>query len=567
MDVNGIMNYQLNFSLEGGRTALISECINGENKLVWVLPLKSDDKYLSFSSFFSEDRFLLINDEGGIRTYSASKQCCLQEKQYPEVRDLKARLSECGSQLFLVYTTKNRDQFLEVISTDTLEVDTKIDLDEKIEPRFFQLVSDRRLLFYKTKKDWGTEVWEHGYHDLNLETKEIRYYPMTFPAMEDFEPKAPVLDIENNIGIMPYWDQIEIKENKLGEPLYIYKIALFDLTDFEIKQVISVREFPSDQLDCYDYSCKEMEEGLGESPDSEEYQEAMAGFIENLNSITVDSAQQVFWLCFRTGAVRRVNYQGEMSPIWVVKSLPNFRDVEPFGYTTFHSRISSFEGVNPILSEHGKRYRMLLTDEDFSSKESVVSVEIEALPSAIDQLIISDAMKDELDNSSKVMVVIDDLNNESCCLDALNQLITLTQDLDSLVRNHELVFRIKDENGFEEQDTFFKRVASIPGALDRIEQVIKNYVAYGKSLSYNCETAALSHAVHELISVDSKYIELTAEYLGLVDPGHEVSCHEWVIPALEAHCEHHRERIIKALSNCGGDEWLYEYFNDENELA
>lgn len=69
---------------------------------------------------------------------------------------------------------------------------------------------------------------------------------------------------------------------------------------------------------------------------AKEYNEALAHFIQNLNSMRLSTGNSV-WLCWRGGIVRRVDYDGNLSPIYAASKLPYSTLKEPLKFTlTIH---------------------------------------------------------------------------------------------------------------------------------------------------------------------------------------------------------------------------------------
>ncbi len=526
--------------------------------LEWVFDLKKDTEPIVLSEMFNEDCFVIANWNAWIRIYSLSKKDILFEKKYDAGINSIVKISTDKTKLFVSYRTPDYQSVFEVISLTSFSTLKTIELPKDVQTKHFTLGPKDRILFYYSDIDINTC---HGYHVLDLKDEKLTYFPMKYPQWDQFEICPPVLSPENNIGIMPLWDDIEIKKNEEGNPLFVLSIMMFDLDRFEMIKHIPVREFSVGQLGCHDSDSNDIAEKIVScDKEDEEYKEAVAEFItENLYSIYFDDNKS-FWIGFRGGIVRNISFNGKLSPLFVASSIPYSTSKGIFNFPMFHSYIDSVKQDAIILTEDEAYYRMAYSQDEVVSDQEIIAKEVLDIKPTV---IASEKQNVVVEEMGKVNIEVSNLNLESSYLDALDKIINLTTAIDEIKSGDTLLFRIKDNQRFEEDEIFFKNAVQIAGSAEKIAQIIKNFIAYKGAGRLYCdpEATALAHAVYYLTSTNENYIDLAIQYLSVIDFEHDVFNKERLIPMFrDKYHEKFGKHIVEQLSKLDdGEGWLEGY--------
>ncbi|MFA8434854.1 MAG: hypothetical protein ACEPOZ_10100 [Marinifilaceae bacterium] len=515
--------------------------------LDWTIDL-GNDTHVICKELYQNTKLIVYDWHGLLRIYDISTKTLLFQKDFETRISTGIKIIPSKGCIAIAYTCRNdKKKWLEVLSLDDYLTTARYELPSEASGDFFQLgINDEFLFYYNDNADLGSTKWQHGYFRLDPETGNISKFPLPNPQRDEFEPRTPWLNPELRVGVMPCWDKVEIKQNEAGENLFVYKLSVFSLDDFSIINTFPVREFKSHELGCQDYSCKEMAESLLKNDFySSKYQEAQKEFIENLNSLVFDNENYKFWICFRAGILINVGYNGDTSSQFEPASHPH--SIKEGRDEFFHSYIHSWDREGFILNEHWYYYRFNITEEDLKSTEKIVYKPLSIAEKI--EVILSEEDKIKQAERGKVVIEVEDLETPGGYLNALDQMIELTKDIDAIQSGGYLIFRIKDKKGnVEQDDPFFKNALTHPGAKEKINQVIRQFIAYENAeyLYIDCETTALAYAVLELAKADEGYVETARFYLSHIDMEHDVFNQEVLVPVLcELYPENHHVKAMK----------------------
>ncbi len=534
------MSYGIQIDRESGdnQVKVLKEIAENTYSLYWAFTLKGDNKRISLLEKLNEDCFIVANRNAWVRIYNISKKALIFEKNYNGNSSSITLVSKDKTKLYISYATDNYEAFIEIISLVDFSIIKTIELPEDFDNEHFTLGTNNQLMFYYT----DDYPYIHGYNIVNEETGKIENFPMEYPQLKSFEIKPPAISPESNLGILPFWDKMEIKKDKNNKPLFVFKVMLFNLTNFKVEKVISAREYPTQQLnEDYYTPCEEYAKLFQtKNYEDKDYQEAVEDFMENLNSIVFDEALDSFWLCFRGGIVRKITFDGKLSPLFVTTSMFSSAGKENFDFKDFHSSIATINQNGVILTDAGSGYgygdyTMFLSADELLSNEPLIEKELTKKEEEPIKIITSEKDKLALEEANKVIIKVADLNQEKHYLKALDKMIVLTQDIEAIKNGNLLIFRIKDKVKFEEDAVFFKKAIKVAGAAKKMEQIITNFIKY-KEVNYlyiDNETTALAYTVYHLVASDAKYIDTVMRYLRVIDYEHDVFNRESLIPLLK----------------------------------
>lgn len=553
----------LKVELEGiNQVSVLKKSGSGPAEVVWTFPLVGDDEPIILQQFFTATRFVVINWDGWIRAFDVDSREKIFDRKMNGSIDSRALLSLDKQRLYSVNRTDEGDLF-SVFSLSDFKEEVSHLLPNNTYSRYLQIRRDGMLLMYYEDYERTSEgkKWTHGYHVLDPETLDVRRFEMQYPQRAQFEAKAPVVDSSRNIGVMPCWANVEVKRSAAGESLFVYKVITFDLDTFKLRDIIAVREYSVSHLGCYESECQEMADSFNAGIVDEDYEEALATFCQDLNTIIFETNEDAFWLCWRGGIVRKVGFDGSLSSLLVASSIPGSSIKDPFEHKMFHTSMSKIEPDGIILEEHNDRYKMPLQDVDLSAKTAFIPIALQKAEEDASVLTVSDELEQQIKERGKVVIAVEDLTIEKGFYDALRQMVALTEDIDAIGCGDQLAFFVKDNNGTAMDDQqFFKAAISYPEAAEKIKCIIKNFVNYPKAarLYINAEETALCYAVYELACLGPEYFPTIFRYLSVIDEDHDVFSAETLLPFLmETYADtEHQNTIESELRKVSNGWWL-----------
>lgn len=532
----------------------------------WNFSLKGDDEPIILSEFYNENQFVIINWNGWIRLFDANSKVLLLDYNLNGNIDAKAVFSIDKSKIYIVLKDKEYKIFLATLCL----VSHKVQLQElgNYFSSYLQIRNDGCLLFYK--QDWervnSKKIFEHGFTVYNPITRASKYYSLPYCPNSSFGDVKPFINTQKNIGIMPYFGDVTVKKETEEKLLFEFKIMLFDLNSFQY-ELLSVRDFEENQLGCFDYNCNELAEQFLDPSQTDDYNEALLEFNENLYSITF--VEDGFWLCWRSGVLRKVYDDKSFSPLLVTSSMSNDSNNGMFQFSIFHSNLYKIENNRAYLFEHSNYYAFELPEIVNQKSDLLIPIQLKEITiEEIENLTYSQENVKEIANLDKVLIFVDDLSNEENLINALKQLEAKVTSIDSLGIGTKLIFQIEDKKGnILNEESFFEKVIKLKQALHLTASIIESFCHYPKAkyVYRNDEQTALCFAVLELAKQGEAYLETVLLYLATIDLDHDVFNRENLIPYLEE--TYSRDFLMKRIKLVSEDllEWLEYYWEEIDE--
>lgn len=530
----------------------------------WNFPLKGDDKPIIFKDFYTESRFAIINWDGWIRLYDTNTKATLVDHKLNGDSNTSAILSLDKTKLYVTYKEHTGYDNLVIFDVNTYELQTlALPAHYKVP---IQMRKDGCLLFYK--HDWeyiaDEKVYKHFYFVLNIETLKINQFELAFAAQFSFGDFNPVIDITNNRIIMPLYDDVATKKTTSEELVIDYRIALFDLSTFDVTHILSVRDFTTNQLGCYESVNEKMAEVFLGSKRDKNYIKMQREFFKNLNTIKI--VEDGMWLCWRGGIVRKINSDLSLSPLLVTHSMSNNSVEGMFNHGYFHSHLYHVDKTTLVLAEHLNFSKTFLPNIEGADIETPIPLHLES--TSLDELYNITYSKEnikEIELPGSIQIKVKDLATTESIMKALYQIETIVSDVKAAGIGKLLLFIFKDEKGnTKSEPAFFAEATSI--APDRIQQILEKLIANNsiKYLYRNEEETVLCHAVFELVQNGDSYFNTVIKYLDAIDLDHDVFNRENLIPYLEeTYSVEVLQKKTKAMSSKLG-EW-YEYYREETD--
>ncbi len=552
--------YKLQVERSGDNTITVLEHIKeNKYKVHWTVTSKHDSEPVHFLGFYTETRFIYMNWHGTTKIYDIETKEELFNQIYGDSLTSKAMLSDDNKTLY-IRTKVGRENCLIAINLETFEEIKRIPLpyDQFRYIRFCDKIGDK---FYFYNNELKHRNFVNRYNIVDFETEEITTHDLPYPQTAKHEPRSPLLNIKNRKGIMPYWDKVEVSKNEKDEPIFSYKLMVFDIDTFEVEKIFPVLQFSQRMLSYFERDTDTMaEQFMSEEKEGREYDEALADFIQNLNTIRLSADRNSVWLCWRGGIVRRVDYNGSLSPVYVTASQPDSTLKGAFELFTFHSYLMSVKDDGLILQEHGNQVWMAIDDiNKMDAKiEDFIGIELT-----------------EVDKSKGIEIVKSDkdLEEESERIYNVFKLGDFEKDEDVLVclksidvskisaKAHYIALLFKDKNGETyEENEFFARAISVKGAADIMEVIARDALKYGYKYKFgsNNEDHAYFNLFYNLVDSDKKYAQLGFEFLEEADLDHDVDNFPDMIDAISSNMSD--EEFQKMLNENEHIKSYYEYF-------
>lgn len=532
----------------------------------WNFPLSGDDEPIILKEFYTETRFAIINWNGWIRLYDASIKTTLVDHKLNGKVNTSAVFSLDKSKLYVAYTDDSSNHHLAILNLQNYEIVTLALPD--VYQKSMKIRKDGCLLFYKL--DWerieNKKIFKHFYAVLDLEAQKLNQFELAFAPQFSFGEFKPVIDIENNRVIMPLYDDVPNKTNASEEVVFEYRIALFDLDTFDITHVLSVRDFPKNQLGYYENNSEEMAEIFLGTDRNDDYTDIQRDFFENLNTIKV--VEDGMWLCWRGGILRKIDSDFNLSPLLVTDTRPKNSAKGLFQHTNFHSHLYHIDDTTIILAEHHDLCKSHMPEINAIDIKTPIALNFEE--TSLDELYNLTYSKEnlkEIELRDSIQINVTDLSTKEGIVDALTQIETIVSDLKAAGIGNTLVLLFNDakETTLQESEFFAQATAIAPEFIQRIlEKVMaKNSIRF---IYRNEEEAVLCHAVSELAKKGEAYLDTIIKYLNAIDePDYNEFVRVNVIQSIEkTYSVDVIKKKTKAFSPELG-EW-YEYYREEADL-
>lgn len=529
----------------------------------WNFTLKGDDEPLIIKEFYTDSKFIIVNWSGWIRAFDVDTKEMILDHNLNVIRNAKAVFSLDKTKLYVAFTEGKN--YVATIDLDTLKI-TITELPDEIFINALQIRKDGCLLFYEITSKYanGKEIFKHFYSVLDLNTATMEKFELPFTPHSDFDSFIPVIDVVNNMAILPTYEDVLVKTDHEGENLFEFKINFLDLNTFE-STALFVRDFTKRQLSCSDYDSEDMAEKFISLEKDDEYYEAAREFYDNLNTIKV--VEDGIWLCWNGGILRKINKNSILSPLLVTSILPDSTVTGMFSHLSFLSELYAIDNSVIVLETYNTNYYKAKMPV-FDPEQTENPVALEFMKTSLEDLFglnYSDNQKQEIEELDFIKIEVEDLTVKEGFTQALLQIENVVSDLDALGIGSILLFIIKDRKGksMEEPEFFAEAIKYEPKLIESIiEKFIQNRNA--KYIYRHAEETALCHAVFELAKKGDKHITTVLKYLAAIDLDHDVFNIENTFPVLqETFTTSILSQKMKSISEELG-EW-YEYYLEEFE--
>lgn len=479
---------KVNIELDGIHHVEVIQPIGNDTlRLIWTFSLKGHEEPIYFKEFYTDTQFVIVDWNGWVSAYDVERRERVFETDLGGHTFTQAVFSPDKSKLHVAYARrKDRTPLLATFSLPDFTLTASQELPDKAFTRHLQVRGDGCLLGYY-HEECEEEVptrnqWIHGYYVFDPATSRVERHAMEHAQRDALIEQAPVISATRNLGVMPYWGDVDVQWDDKGEPLFPYKMVVSDLTNFNVLRILTVCRYTQSQLGKPSLSGEEMAKRLMERKPGREYEKALSDFYGDAHwcANDLEESDDGVWLDSRHGRI--VNLINDSVPDREYTPLPM------------------------------KQWRP-------SPKKWEIT------PEAAQQLAERD----------KVVILVDDLTQAEGFLQALDQRIELTEDIAAIGCGGKLAFLVKDKGGLTMEDRdFFHKALPHADASEKIKKVVDNFIKYDEAdrLYIDCEETALCYAVYELAKSSPRYIETTLRYLSVIDEGHDVFNTETLIPML-----------------------------------
>ena len=486
-----------------------------EYSLHWRIELENDQPIV-LMDFYAENRFIVVDWMAQVWAFDLDKKEKIYEKAFSTKITGKAVFSEDKAKLFICYSKPKAH--VATLDLSDFSIIQDLEYPDTGYVYFFERYLDKLLLYSCT----DGKAWSHGYSIIDIETGEFSKQLLPFTQFSDFDLKRPTLDQKNEKLIMPYWGDVEFRKVANDEPIFMYKMMIVDMKTFELEKIIPVREFPVKQIDCYERDSIKSAERLLADEKEEDYRDALGNLIGNLNSTVLDADGKSFWLCWRGGIVRRVDYDGNMSPLYAAKTKENSTVKNAFEHNFYHCHLNQLRDDGVILQE-AERNWMPIKDMNQMGADIGDFIAIDLLEVPADAQIVISKSEDDLEVEAERIynvVPLGSIKDPKAVLAALDFMI----DSEWKRVGHYLafLFKLNDKSTISEKE-FFKQIWEIDGALDRMEKIAAKALEFGVHDRWggdNDETALLNLFI-PLCGADAKYHKLGFQFLNDMDRDHD----------------------------------------------
>lgn len=539
--------YKLQVDRSGDNTITVLEHIeDNKYKIHWTVTSKHDSEPVYFLKFYTLTRFIYMNWNGTTKIYDVDTKEELFNQYYGNSLTSKAMLSDDNKTLY-IRTKAAKENCLIAINLETFEEIKRIQLpyDKFRYIRFCDRVNKR---FYFYQNELKRREFTNMYNVVDFETEEITTYELPHPQKAKNEPIAPILNLKNRKGVMPCWDKIEIIDKEDGKRYFVFKLMVFDMDTFEVEKIFPVYHMKTPSISFY------------KNPESKEYIKDHERYIKKLASLQIDQDGKHIWLSWNGGIVRKVDYDGNLSPLYAGSVTNNGKVYEPFKLGNFLSFIKKVTTKNIILRVNRNLYSMEIDDMNkMDAKiDDFIGIELKNHQKENEiEIIKSD--KDLEEESERIYNVFKfgDFNKDEDIITCLKSI-----DVSNIsAKAHYIALLFKDKNGdtYEERE-FFKKAIKVEGAPDLMEIIAKDALKYGYKFKYgsNNEDHAYFNLFYYLVSSDKKYAQLGFEFLEEADLDHDVDNFPDMIDAIQSNMTDKEFR--KMLDANEHVKSYYEYF-------
>jgi len=520
--------FKLKLELDGNNFISVLKHEKGnEYSLHWRIAL-GNDKPIVLLNFYEEKKFVVVDWTAHVWVFDIEKKEELYNNKFSKEITGKGALSDDKKQLYLCYSEE--EAHVAILSLEDFSIHRDMEYPDIGYVYHFEKYRDKFLLYSCTKWDG----WSHEYSIIDIETGAFSQQKLPHPQFDDSDRKRPILDEKNEKLIMPYWGEIEYRKDVNDQPVFMYRMMILDMKTFELEKIISVREFPVDQIDSMERYRLEAVEGMLSNEREEDYQEGLGILMRKVDSVVLAEDGNSFWIFWRGAIVRRVDYDGNLSPLYVAKT----NSGEVFKHDFPFSMLDELR-EDGILFRRDRDNTWLPIEnmnQMGATVQDFIAIEMLEVPENY-QVIITKSKEDAEDEAEQIynLIPITSIKNKKSVLGALDYM--LRNDWKQV--GHYLAFLFKSKKKSISEKEFFKQIWEIDGALDRMEKIAKKALKYGVKNRWGGDNdqATLFNLFLCLCAADPKYNQLGFQFADDMDRDHD----NWSC-----------EQILEALSNSMG---------------
>ena len=488
-----------------------------EYSLFWRIELKNSGPVL-LQRFCDEKRFVVVDWTANVWVFDVEKKEKVFSKKFSGNITGKAVLSDDNTRLYVCYSKGG--EHVAILNLEDYSIIRDLVYPDMGFVYHFEKYQDKLMLYSCTER---SSEWSHHYSIIDIKTGEFSRQVLPFTQFDSSDRKRPRLDEKNGKLIMPYWGDIEYRKDDNDATIFIYKLMILDMKTFEVEKIISVREFPIKQIAYKERDSILYSERLIADEGGDRYREAMKRLLLNLNSLVLDDDGKSFWLCWRGGIVRRVDYDGNMSPLYATKGKPGSTISNAFEHNGFHSHLVEVRNDGVILQEHAKRNWMPIVkmNQMGAAIGDFIAIDLQELP--IDAQIVIVKTEEDLEIEAERIynvVNLENVDNHPSVLAALDYMI----ESEWKQVGHYLAFLFKDkDNKLISEKEFFKQIWEIEGALERMEKIAEKALNTGVHDRWGGDNdqTVLFNLFVRLCIADVKYHQLGLQFANEMDRDHD----------------------------------------------
>ncbi len=454
----------------------------------------------------SNDKLITVNEKALVQIFDIASRTMIFQHDFKGETDSYASISNEQEGLYICYYDDNEDSMqLEIIDLERFTIREQYDLGGYFYQRRFSVKKDGNPQFYYVDEDEETGTFTHGIRifDRKIETfkehefeKAVRtiYLNFSFFALPD-----------SGIGFVPYWEDLDVNTPITDNQTLPISIKMIDLESLKELKVIKLVDFPVGAIEDVDefidtYTSKKL--------DVFEYNELMSDFYNQLRTPFIDKETNILWFEIESNYYIGLDLKGNIKEVVVLKELSR-RELRRL----------------PFLPKNRELEMEFREEED-------------------------EALKD----FGKVVIRVDDLNEDNSVLNALDQLLIMANDIDTIRSGFSIVLNFEDKLGQTmNEEAFFNKAVTIIGGAEKVNKLYLKILTTEDFEMYrhNAEVKALGYALYALVMYDECYLETVKAYYRKIDMEHDIFTNGTLLPDISK--KYPNAKIVQELNNFVGD--------------
>jgi len=493
-----------------GFIEVFSQSTESSSQPYWSYLPEPNNPPIEFLAFINEDLLLFIDQRVNLRIVNLGLKKHLSHNQYSDSKLLGAGVFSPENKGFLAVQSNNQD------SVDILEFDTKSLQIKKImsipEISTFEsatVLQGFRIAAYLPAGTTNTVNAGDGFIVIDLDSRKYRLFHLTPSPSGLYTPPPVAFSSRLNLGIRPSYNPIEIV-TKNGNRSYLAKVCLFDLDTGTKVRTITAREFskqdmfedddPTIALSCFDMP-----------PYSEDYQDVRDEFLERFEAFRFCHTEDAFWVSFQHGLIRKIALNGDLlSPLIAHPGDNKSYSHDPLYRTSFDTPLN--------LSEDDRFLSFGLPHVTFCP-DKIVDIRLDQLFIISEsQLLFQNLRLGVVEETtfSWNIIQIESLTEIDSIKKALLQVLEISANIENFHDGPFLRFKFSLENQIISEKQFFKVAIQKHQLKQLVNEIIVNYIKFGKTLWYDSSTPAFFYALYPLVTSEEQFINLMVPYMSLM---------------------------------------------------